>query len=390
MNTPDRRLAIEGGLPTVASGPLPWPVDNAAVRAALVAAYDDGSWARYQGRHGEALSAALRGTFGMSGVMGCASGTVAVQLALRGLRVGPGDEVLLAGYDYPGNFRAIEAVGARPVLVDVDARTWQIDAAQLDEAWSPATRAVIVSALHGGLPAMDAIAEFARRRSVAVIEDICQAPGARFRGRPLGTFGDVAVLSFGGSKLVTAGRGGAVLTRHDDVFQRIKIACELGNHAYPLSELQAAVVLPQWWQLAERNEQRWRAARRICERLAAGPAARVLRPLVDFSEATASAATANLSLPVFYKLGFRYDPTALRDTSRADFLAAVQAEGVALDEGFRGFVHRGARRCRVVGELVQARSAAANCVVLHHPVLLADDALLDLFATAIERVVVAL
>ena len=182
-----------------------------------------------------------------------------------GLRVSDGDEVILAGYDFPGNFRAVEAVGAVPVLVDIQRRTWCLDAAQLELAWSPRVRAILVSHLHGGLAAMPEIRAWADLRAVAVVEDACQVPGARIDGRLAGTWGDVGVLSFGGSKLLSAGRGGALLTDRSDVVQRIKIYSERGNQAYPLSELQAAVLLPQLESLAERNQQRLENAMRLLE-----------------------------------------------------------------------------------------------------------------------------
>src|SRR5688500_17207838 len=87
-----------------------WAIDNPAVRDALLAAVADGSRRSYEGRHGEALVAAQRKLLQIDHVYPCCSGTFAVELALRMLKVGPGDEVILAGYDFPGNFRAIEAV----------------------------------------------------------------------------------------------------------------------------------------------------------------------------------------------------------------------------------------------------------------------------------------
>ena len=115
--------------------------------------------------------------------------------------------MILAAYDFPGNFRSVEAVGARPVLVDIDPRTWCLDSGRIAAAVSPATRAVIVSHLHGGLADMAQICEIASAHHLSVIEDACQAAGAQVQGRPAGAWGDAAVLSFGGSKLLTAGRG---------------------------------------------------------------------------------------------------------------------------------------------------------------------------------------
>jgi dTDP-4-amino-4,6-dideoxygalactose transaminase len=178
-------------------------------------------------------------------VLPCASGTIAVELALRGLGVVAGDEVILAAYDFGGNFRAIDAIGARPVLVDIGLNHWCLDADLLSQAISKSTRAVIVSHLHGTLANMRRIMEVAKDMQLGIVEDACQVPGAIVQGRPAGSWGDVGVLSFGGSKLLTAGRGGALLTSRADVFQRAKIYHERGNQAFPLSELQCAVLPPQ-------------------------------------------------------------------------------------------------------------------------------------------------
>ncbi|HJT32322.1 MAG TPA: DegT/DnrJ/EryC1/StrS family aminotransferase [Pirellulales bacterium] len=403
-------LAIDGGKPTLPDGPPNWPAADAEVREALLAAWADGSWGRYHGPHVERLAAALAEFYQSPFVLPCCSGTFAVELALRCLHVGSGDEVLLAGYDYPGNFRAIEAVGARPVLVDVDADNWNLNAKLLplaldeNESWpatragateqhdnKPATRAgatesasalpgrlraIVVSHLHGGLVPMRDVMQFAKEHHLAVVEDICQCPGAVVDGRPAGTWGDCAALSFGGSKLLSAGRGGAVLTRHADAYQRGKIFCEHGNHAFPLSELQAAVLLPQLARLGERNAARRAAAERLVSWLAGVPG---LTPLVNRAAST----------PVYYKLGFQYDARALGGRTRAEFIAAAQAEGVAIDAGFRGFALRGPGRCRVAGELVESRRAAESCLVLHHPVLLEPPETIDCVANALRKIAIA-
>src|SRR5215831_17047378 len=103
---------------------------------------------------------------------------------------------------------------------------------------------------------MREVMEACSARGVAVVEDAAQCPGASVQGRPAGAWGDVGVLSFGGSKLLSAGRGGALLTRHADVHQRARLFLHRGNLVCPLSELQAAVLLPQLAKLDERNGQR--------------------------------------------------------------------------------------------------------------------------------------
>lgn len=343
----------------------PWPCADDAVRQALEQAYADGSWGRYHGPHCQRLVEQLAAMHDVEFAALTCSGTFAVELALRAAKVGPGDEVILAAYDFPGNFRSIEAIDARPVLVDIVPRTWCLDAAQLSVAISKATRAILVSHLHGGLADMPSITAFAAQHGLAVIEDACQAAGASLAGRIAGSWGDVGVLSFGGSKLLTAGRGGAIVTRHAEFHQRAKVFCERGNDAFPLSELQAAVLLPQLEKLAERNALRRENVVRL---LAATGQVAGLRPPQNFvAEAAAS----------YYKLAWLYDPSALGGTEIGRLVDAAQAAGLPLDRGFRGFVQRTERRCRKIGELPNARRAAEATLLLHHPVLLEPAARID-------------
>ncbi len=153
--------AMDGGPPCFADGPPLWPLPDPEIDQLVQQALRSGSWGRYEAEYGSRLVEQLRELHGVEHVMTCCSGTLAVELALRGLRVRPGDEVILAGYDFPGNFRAIEAVGAFPVLVDIEPRTWCLAAGQLQAAVNRQTRAVIVSHLHGGLADMRRITDMA-------------------------------------------------------------------------------------------------------------------------------------------------------------------------------------------------------------------------------------
>jgi dTDP-4-amino-4,6-dideoxygalactose transaminase len=371
-------LAHYGGARACPLGPPAWPLPDEEVRAALEAAFASGDWGRYYGPHVQGLAEELAAYHGVELAIPCSSGTVAVELALRGVGVAAGDEVLLAAYDFPGNFRAIEAIGAVPVLVDVDPQNWNLAADELPAAWSPKARAVVVSHLHSGVVDMSRVMQFARERGLAVVEDACQCPGATIEGRRAGTWGDAGVLSFGGSKLLTAGRGGAVLTQRADVAQRIKVFSDRGNQAFPLSELQAAVLRPQLAKLDARNAARGRAAARLIAALAGAPG---LRPLVNSLQE---------SEPGYYKLGWQFRAEELAGCDRAQFIHCVQAEGIALDAGFRGFAARGPRRCRKVGSLAEARRAAEGALLLHHPVLLAADEDLNCVAKGLGKVVAAL
>lgn len=371
---------FENKMPAFPDGPPTWPPPDDDVRDALLAAYANGDWGRYEGAQSAALIQSLRQHFEREHVVLCASGTIAVELALRGLKVAEGDEVILAGYDFPGNFRAIEAIGARPVLVDVLPNSWTIDPEQIYSAISPQTKAIIVSHLHGDLANMPRILSLAKELHLQVLEDACQVPGAMIGDRSAGSFGDASVLSFGGSKLLTAGRGGAVLTSRADVSQRIKAHTFRGNEAYPLSELQAAVLTPQLAKLKTHTFQR-------------AAAVELLRmKMQEVQKLTPSPVRDDCS-PAFYKFAWRFqqavgerEPDCSHPTRDA-LICQLQAEGIAIDAGFRGFHRRSANRCRLVGNLANCESAVTGTLLLHHPILLQESGTIEILAATIKRVV---
>ncbi len=341
--------ALLGGRPLRPDGPPDWPPADEAVRLALEGAYRDGSWGKYEGGNVRRLESRLSEILDLPHVLTCASGTFAVETALRAARVAEGDEVVLAGYDYPGNFLSVHAIGARPVLVDVESENWNLAPDRLAAALSPNTRAVIVSHLHGGLVAMGEVMAICGERGVSVIEDAAQAPGAEVSGRPAGTWGDVGVLSFGGSKLLSAGRGGALVTRRADLHQRARLVLGRGNNLVgPLSELQAAVLLPQLDALPARHEKRRQAVMHLRELLTGLPGVRLLDNRVTGS-------------PGYYKVGLRYDEKAF-GLPRGRLVMAMRAEGIALDEGFRALnAGRSASRWRAAGTLDEVMCATREC-----------------------------
>ncbi|HKX33503.1 MAG TPA: aminotransferase class V-fold PLP-dependent enzyme [Blastocatellia bacterium] len=366
--------ALLGGEPLRPSGPPAWPSAWEEVAAALERSLRAGDWGRYDGPQSRLLAERLAEYHRVQFVELCCSGTFAIELALRALQIGPGDEVIMAGYDFIGNFNDIVAVGARPVLVDPDPQNWNLDPESIAEAVGPQTRAVIVSHLHGGVVSMERLTALARQHGLPVIEDACQMPGAMIEGRRAGTWGEIGVLSFGGSKLLSAGRGGALLTSSPEIKQRIQVYCQRGNHAYPLSELQATVLLPQLERLDHRNRQRAASVVRLAERLGADPGLKLLHN------------RAAPALPGYYKLGFQYDADGFGGLSRERFVQAAAAEGVEFKAGFRALHRcRSARRFRQAGALAAAEQADARMLVLHHPVLLEGDEALDQVTRCIQK-----
>jgi perosamine synthetase len=162
----------------------------------------------------EAEMAALTGSCGGVGVN---SGTAGLQFALQALGVGPGDEVLSVSYTFVGTLNAILNAGATPVLVDIDPVTLNVDPAALAAAIGPRTRAILLVHLFGRPADLDAVLALARRHGLFLIEDACEAPGARWRGRPVGGFGDAGVFGFYPNKPIAAGEGGMIVSHHVDL-----------------------------------------------------------------------------------------------------------------------------------------------------------------------------
>ncbi len=337
-----------------------------AIHDSVQKVLQDGTWCNYQGWATEELATKLSSRFQQVYVQLCSSGTIATELALRGLYVGLGDEVILSAYDFPGNFRAVEAVGATPVLLDTAINSWCIDFEELDRAASVKTKCLIVSHLHGHNTPMRRVMQWAETRSIHVIEDSCQAPGAIVDSGPAGSWGHCSTLSFGGSKLLTAGRGGTVLCKSDRVAQRIKSYCERGNDAFAMSQLQAAALLPQLDVLESLNLQRSRTVQSL------------LSHFVQRYDWLSLLPSDQVDSNAFYKFGF-----LVQESLRDLVIAQLTHQGLECGPGFHGFHRRGEGRCRKVGELNQSRRLAQQTVLLQHHHLLEHD-LIDRLTVAFD------
>lgn len=216
---------------------------------------------------------------GVRHAVGVASGTDALELALRAAGVGPGDEVITAANTCIPTVAAIETAGATPVLADVDEETATIDPAALAGLVTERTRAVVPVHLYGQCADMDPILELAAERGLKVVEDAAQAHGAGYRGRPAGALGDAAAFSFYPTKNLGAlGDAGAVVTNDSSVAERVRMLRAYGERSRydsvaqgrnsRLDELQAAVLTAKLPHLDERNARRRELASLYTERLA--------------------------------------------------------------------------------------------------------------------------
>lgn len=234
---------------------------------------------------GEALEALARRTFRVKHALSVSSGTGALHAAFVAVGVGPGTEVICPALGFAATAMAVVMAGGVPVFCDVD-ESLQIDPRKIEPSITPRTVAVVPTHHWGNVVDMDPVLEVARRRGLRVVEDCAQSPGARYRGRPVGTLGDMGCFSISAYKIIGGGEGGLVLTNDRRLFER---ACQLAEGGglwreprfgaprwegelfagtnYRMSELEAAVDVVQLGRLREVVRRHQRVSRRVRRRL---------------------------------------------------------------------------------------------------------------------------
>jgi dTDP-4-amino-4,6-dideoxygalactose transaminase len=264
--------------PTV---PLTNPgLENARLRSdileAIARVIDRGNY--ILGTQVETFEAVFANSIGAVGAVGVASGTDALVLAMLGLRIGPGDEVIAPSHTAGPVVAAIHMIGATPVLVEIDPTTFCIDYRAVATAISPRTKAVIAVHLYGHPADMVAINRLAKQARISVVEDCAQAQGARIGSEPVGAIGDIGCFSFYPTKnLAALGDGGAVVARQQALIERLRVLRTYGwtspqyaeiqhGRCTRLDELQAAVLSVKLANLEQNNKLR----RRIAQQYAAG------------------------------------------------------------------------------------------------------------------------
>ncbi len=219
---------------------------------------------------------------GVGFCVGTANGTDALELALRALGVGPGDEVIVPANSFIASALAVARAGANPVLVDSDAATHLLDVADVERKLGPRTRAIMPVHLYGQVAPLETLLPLAQARGIAILEDAAQAQGATRHGRCAGSFGAAAATSFyPGKNLGAYGDAGAVLTSSPEIAQRVRALRNYGSELKyvhtetgfnsRLDTLQAVVLSAKLKRLAGWNAARRRAAKRYDELLAGTP-----------------------------------------------------------------------------------------------------------------------
>lgn len=337
-------LAIRGGRPAVPRGlrNFPWPIVTDADQQAVLATLGGGRLV--SNVDGDTAVSLLEAQWarrcGVAHCVGVSNGTTALSAALAALDVGPGDEVIVPALSFIASALAPVHQMAVPVFVDVDPVTFTMDPAALTAAITPRTRAVLPVHLHGQPADMDTIGAIARAAGLAVVEDAAQAHGATYRGRAVGSLGDMAAFSLQVTKnLPTCGEGGLLTTDDPELHRKAMLIRQFGevieagasrdyisyrlgwNHK--LNSVQAAFALSQLTRFDDYERARQRNVPRFLDRLAALPGVRVPRPAPGTTHA-------------WHILRLRFDPVAagLDDLGPGAFRAALhevlRAEGVPI------------------------------------------------------------
>jgi perosamine synthetase len=234
----------------------------------------DTSWISSRGRFVGEFEERFASRVDIAHAASVCNGTVALHLALLALGIGPGDEVIVPTLTYIASANAVSYTGATPVFVDSDAATWQIDPVDIRRHVTPRTRAIMPVHLYGQACEMDAIMAIAKEFGLFVVEDCAEAFGTLYKGRHVGTFGDISTFSFFGNKTITTGEGGMVVTGDKTLIERARhfkgqgLAAhreywhDVVGYNYRMTNIAAAIGLAQ----LERADEFLQAKRRLAER----------------------------------------------------------------------------------------------------------------------------
>jgi perosamine synthetase len=231
------------------------------------------NWISSKGKYVNAFEKQFAAYCGVPHGIATTSGTTALHLALASLGVGPGDEVIIPAFTMMATAFAVAYCGARPVLVDAEPDTWNMDPEQIREKITDRTRVILPVHIYGHPCDMDPILELAERHHLSVVEDAAEAHGALYRGRKAGGIGHAGCFSFYANKIITCGEGGMMVTADDQLAEKARGLKDLAfdpDHRflhtdigfnYRMTNIQAAIGLAQLERISEMVERRRSHAR---------------------------------------------------------------------------------------------------------------------------------
>jgi perosamine synthetase len=343
MNTETKSLAILAGR-TLPKYERPYISVGREERDAVVQFMDSGAeLSGFSGRAGDRflggvkvreLEREVESFFGVKFAVSFNSATTALQASVGALGIGPGDEVVTSPFTMAATATAILLNNAIPVFADIDPMRYGLDPQSVERCITPRTKAIMSVNIFGGSPDYDALRAVAKRHDLKIIEDNAQSSGAVYRGRLLGTIGDVSVMSLNVHKIIQCGEGGVLVTNDEHIARRAQLLRNHGEVAiddleghevvlgsnYRFSELHAVIAIEQFKKLHELNRHRQQQAGYLTARLSELD---FVRPYVIPEDET--------SVYYVYPIQFDIDRIGLR---RRTIVAALSAEGFPTPEGY--------------------------------------------------------
>ena len=331
------KLAVHGGKPVRAKKWPAWPQWDKSAEEHVISILRSGNWYRGQGNTVTQFEKAYAELLGAKRCVCTVNGTNALLTALHVLDVGVGDEVIVSPYTFIATYNVVIGSCALPVFADTDPETFQINPDKIEERITERTKAILPVHILG-LPAnMDKIMAIAKKHNLVVIEDACQAWMAEWRGKKIGTIGNLGCFSFQNSKHLPIGEGGAVIGNDEELMDRVMSFHNCGRpygsvkrtSGYPIigtnrrmTEYQAAVGLSQIKRLERDTQRRNENAEYLTSRIKDIPGI-VPHKLYD-----------GVTRCAYHLYPFRYKKEHFNNAPRSKFLAALSAEGVPCSGGY--------------------------------------------------------
>ncbi|WP_030347602.1 3-amino-5-hydroxybenzoate synthase [Streptomyces sp. NRRL S-1022] len=374
-----------------------WPQYDDDERTGLVRALEQGQWWRMGGEEVDSFEREFADFHGAPHALAVTNGTHALELALQVMGVGPGTEVIVPAFTFISSSQAAQRIGAVAVPVDVDPDTYNIDVAAAAAAVTPRTRAIMPVHMAGLMADMDALGKLSADTGVPILQDAAHAQGARWQGKRVGELGSVAAFSFQNGKLMTAGEGGAVVFPDSDLYESafLRHSCgrprtdrhylhQVSGTNMRLNEFSAAVLRAQLRRLPAQTalrDQRWELLSRL---------------LGAVDGVVPQGGDVRADQNTHYMAMFRLPGIAEED--RNALVDRLVAAGLPAFAGFRAVYRTDAfwevgapdeTLEQVAERCPNTEAISADCVWLHHRVLLADERNLELTAEIIADAVAA-
>lgn len=343
------KLAVSGGKP-LREKPFPsWPVHDEKEIKALIGVAKSGKWWRgaystaeleaekVSGRSkAEEFEEKFSSYHGAKYAVATSSGSAALDIAIKSIGIGPGDEVIVPPYTFVATATSVLHNNAVPIFVDIHPDTYNIDPDKIEEGITKRTKAIIPVHFGGTLADMEKICRMAKKYNLRIIEDAAHAHGVQWEnGKMAGTFGDIGMFSFQQSKNMTAGEGGVIITNDEDLFK----LCYSYHHCgrvegrpwyeihrlgwnFRMTEFQAAVLLVQLGRLGELNSRRTGNANYLTQKLSQIQGIKPLK--ID----------GRITKPSYYLYIFKYNSEYFDGVHRDTFIRALNKEGIPATQGY--------------------------------------------------------